>query len=67
MSNDTLPTGDRLKRELHRCVERIRNELDRIEILSVAMTVFSMPVPDYEPKFRHLQHVTSGAHEFKPR
>lgn len=67
MPNNTLTTGDRLKRELQRCVERIRTELDRIEILSVAMTVFSMPVPDYEPKFRHLQHVTSNAHEFKAR
>jgi hypothetical protein len=67
MSNDTLTTGDRLKQELQRCVERIRKELDRIEILSVAMTVFSMPVPDYEPRFRHLQHATSNAHEFKSR
>ena len=67
MSNDTLTTADRLKRELQRCVERIRTELDRIEILSVALTVFSMPVPDYEPKFRHLQHVTSNAHELKTR
>lgn len=67
MSNDSLTTGDRLRRELQRCVERIRTELDRIEILSVAMTVFNMPVPDYEPKFRHLQHVTSSAHEFKTR
>ena len=67
MSDDTSKTGDRLKRELQRCVERIRTELDKIEILSVAMTAFSMPVPDYEPKFRHLQHVTSGAHEFKSR
>jgi len=67
MSNNTLTTGDRLKRELQHCVERIRAELDKIEILSVAMTVFSMPVPDYEPKFRHLQHVTSNAHELKAR
>ena len=56
-----------MKRELQRAVGRIRAELDRIEILSVAMTVFSMPVPDYEPKFRHLQHATVNVHELKRR
>ena len=63
MSKETLSAGDRLKRELQRAVERIRTELDKIEILSAAMSAFSKPVPDYEPGFRHLRHVTASALE----
>lgn len=64
MTKDTLTAGDRLKRELQRAVERIRAELDKIEILSAAMSAFSQPVPDYEPRFHHLRHVMANAHEF---
>ncbi len=63
MPNETLTAGDRLKRELQRAVERIRTELDKIEILSAAMSAFSKPVPDYEPGFRHLRHLTASALE----
>ena len=63
MSKHNETASDRLKRELHRAVERIRTELDKIEILSAAMGAFSMPVPDYEPGFRHLRHVTASALE----
>ena len=63
MRNDSESAGDRLKRELQRAVERIRGELDKIEILSAAMAAFSMPVPDYEPGFRHLRHVTASVRE----
>lgn len=63
MSKDTSTAGDRLKGELQRAVERIRIELDKIEILSMAMAAFSKPVPDYEPGFRHLRHVTASALE----
>jgi hypothetical protein len=44
-------------------LERIRVELDKIEILSAAMIAFSKPVPEYEPGFRHLRHVTASALE----
>lgn len=67
MTKDALTAGDRLKRELQRSVERIRVELDKIEILSAAMFAFSQPVPDYEPRFRNLRHVTANAHEFNSR
>ena len=67
MTKDTLTAGDRLKRELQRAVERIRIELDKIEILSAAMSAFSQPVPDYEPRFLHLRHATANAHEFNSR
>lgn len=52
-----------MKRELQRAVERIRVELDTIEILSAALAAFSKPVPDYEPGFRHLRYVTASALE----
>ena len=63
MSNNSETAGDRLKRELHRAVDRIRLELEKIEILSAAMAAFSKPVPGYEPGFRHLRHVTASALE----
>jgi hypothetical protein len=65
MSKDTVAAGDRLKRELQRTVERIRVELDKIEILSAAIVAFSKPVPQYEPGFRHLRQVTASALELK--
>ena len=63
MPNDTDSGPDRLKRELLRAVERIRTELDKIDLLSAAMAAFSKPVPQYEPGFRHLRHVTASALE----
>jgi hypothetical protein len=38
-------------------------DLDRIDILSAALSAFSAPIPDYEPRFRHLPHLTLTAHE----
>lgn len=63
MTRDVLTAGDRLKRELQHSVERIRVELDKIEILSAAMSAFSQPVPTYEPGFHHLRHVMANAIE----
>ena len=63
MSKENGTATDRLKRELQRAVEHIRTELDKIEILSAAMSAFSKPVPNYEPGFRHLRHVTASAFE----
>jgi hypothetical protein len=63
MSREHGTATERLKKELHRAVERIRVELDKVEILSAAMSAFSKPVPEYEPGFRHLRHVTASALE----
>ncbi len=59
----TESATDGMKRELHRLLDNIRGDLDRIEILTVALNVFSRPVPDYEPHFRHLRQSTRDAHE----
>jgi hypothetical protein len=63
MPRENGTATDRLKRELQRAVERIRVELDKIDLLSGSMAAFSKPVPDYEPGFRHLRHVTASALE----
>lgn len=67
MTRDALTTGDRLKGELQRSVERVRVELDKIEILSAAMSAFSQPVPNYEPRFVHMRHATANAIELNKR
>ena len=67
MSSENETAADRLRRELHRAIERIRSELDKIDLLSSAMVAFSAPVPDYEPGFRHMRHVTASALELNGR
>jgi hypothetical protein len=54
---------DRVKRELHRSLDTMRGDLDRIEILVAALAAFSKPVPNYEPTFRNMRHVALEAHE----
>ncbi len=58
---------DRLRRELHGMIARMRGDLDRIEILIAALNGFSRPVPDYEPRFRHHPHFSLNAHELGRR
>ena len=57
------PATDEITRELNRLVDNIRGDLDRLEMLTAALTAFSRPVPDYEPHFRHLRQSTLSAHE----
>ena len=54
---------DRVRRELHRVLDNVRADLDRIEILTAALSAFCRPIPDYEPSFQHLRHMTLSAHE----
>ena len=54
---------DRLKRELARAVDTLRADLDRVELLTAALSAFQRPVPDYEPTFRHTQRLSLSAHE----
>ncbi len=65
MAKEPGTAKDRLKRDLYRALDRIRGELDRIEILSAALGAFSQPVPDYEPGFQHMRHLTASALELK--
>jgi hypothetical protein len=52
-----------VRRELHRVLDNVRADLDRIEILTAALSAFCRPIPDYEPSFQHLRHMTLSAHE----
>lgn len=57
---------DRLKRELACAVDKLRADLDRVELLTAALTAFHRPVPDYEPTFRHTHRMSLSAHELGP-
>ena len=54
---------DRVTCELHGVLDHMRANLDRIEILTAALSAFSKPIPDYEPAFQHMRHLTLTAHE----
>jgi hypothetical protein len=55
--------SERLRGELYGALDRIRVELDRIELLSVGLGAFAQPVPMYEPGFRHMRHMSASAFE----
>jgi hypothetical protein len=56
---------DQVRRELHRALDHVRADLDRIDILAAALDAFSKPVPDYEPSFRNMRHLELSAHELR--
>lgn len=56
---------DRLKRELSRAVEILKADLERVELLTAALSAFHRPVPDYEPTFRHSDRMALSAHELR--
>lgn len=54
---------DRLKRDLKHAVESLRTDLDRVELLTAALSAFYRPVPDYEPKFQHMHRTNLSEYE----
>ena len=54
---------DRMQRELVRAVEDLRTDMDRVELLTAALSAFSRPIPDYEPSFHHMAQPDLGAYE----
>ena len=58
---------DQVKRELQGAIEKMHSELDRVEILSAALNAFCQPVPEYEPRFCHMAHLTANAQELGSR
>jgi len=54
---------ERLRRELSRAVDQLRADLDRVELLTAALSAFQRPVPGYEPTFHHTRRVSLSAHE----
>jgi len=39
-----------MARHLHAAIERVRADMEKVEFWADAMTSFSEPVPDYDPK-----------------
>jgi hypothetical protein len=54
---------NRVRKELLRAFDNTRAELDRIELLAAGLAAFNAPIPDYEPKFRHLPQLNLAIHE----
>jgi hypothetical protein len=54
---------DRVRSDLLRVIDHTRADLDRVEILTAALSAFSKPVPDYEPAFRHMHSLALNQHE----
>ncbi len=54
---------ERVRSDLCRSLDHMRAELDRVEILTIALNAFSQPVPDYEPAFRHMDHLALDQHQ----
>jgi hypothetical protein len=57
------PAIERLTRDLQRALDDLRADLDRVEMLTAALSAFSQPVPDYEPAFRHLHQLALTQHQ----
>ena len=56
---------ERIKGQLHRAIDDMRDDFARIELLAAALDIFSQPVPDYEPTFHHLHPTGLRAHELR--
>ena len=54
---------DRMQRELVRAVEDLRTDIDRVELLTAALSAFNRPIPDYELSFHHMAQPDLGAFE----
>jgi hypothetical protein len=48
------PAEDVIIRNLFESLERLRGDLDRMELWAAALGCFQQPAPEYEPSERHL-------------
>jgi hypothetical protein len=48
------PAEDAIVRNLIEALERLRNDLDRMELWAAALDRFQHPIPGYEPGDQHL-------------
>lgn len=56
------PAEDAIFRNLIEAVERLREDLDRVELWSAALGHFHQPVPEYRPSDAHLLPHRSASH-----
>jgi hypothetical protein len=48
------PAADTIVRNLIEALERLRDDLDRMELWAAALDRFQRPIPDYHPGDQHL-------------
>jgi hypothetical protein len=48
-------------------LDRLREDLDRVELWTAALGCFQQPVPEYEPSDRHLLSAKSDGQRPRPR
>jgi hypothetical protein len=48
------PAEDMIVRNLVQAIERLHEDLDRLELWTAALGCFHQPVPDYQPGDQHL-------------
>ncbi len=48
------PAADAIVRNLIEALERLRDDLDRMELWAAALDRFQRPIPDYHPTDQHL-------------
>jgi hypothetical protein len=48
-----LAAGEKIAQRLQESLNRLRNDLDRVEILAGALEGFTQPIPDYSPRCEH--------------
>ena len=56
---------EKVRHDLMRSLDNMRADLNRVEILTAAMSAFARPVPNYEPRFRHIRDLAISAHEME--
>jgi hypothetical protein len=58
------PAADVIVRNLIEALERLRGDLDRMELWAAALDRFQHPIPDYQPDDQHLltPHPKRGRH-----
>ena len=56
-------TRDDTKRNFDNALDRLRDDLDRVELLALALNIFSQPIPEYEPRFHHIRRTALTEHE----
>ncbi len=58
------PAEDLIVRNLIEALERLREDLDRMELWAAALGSFQHPVPDYRPGDQHLLEPQARRPEF---
>ena len=63
MATEPTDPQHHLVEALRRSLNAMSKELDRVELLTAALASFGDPVPEYEPRFRHLGRTSRAIYE----